>query len=236
MSAALAHPAEDGPQAADAAPRIEAAAFVLSLRGRGISDLSLLRAMETVPREIFAPRRYADLARQDVALPLACGETMTAPGTVALMLAALAVRPGHRVLEIGTGSGYVTALLAQMGASVQSVERRFALAESAWYRLRSAGLAGRCDLDCRDGFRDDAETTRFDRILLNGAVPEIAPSLTSRLVAGGRLVAGVVGEGGAARLVCVSRDEDGRLVRSGGVSLRMSRLSGGGIPAGATEA
>ena len=94
---------------------IGAASFVLSLRAKGIRDTALLRAMELVPREVFAPRRFTDLARTDVALPLPCGQTMTGPATVAAMLLALGVQAGQRVLEVGTGSGYVTALLAGSG-------------------------------------------------------------------------------------------------------------------------
>lgn len=234
MSAALAVADDDGSEAES--PRVEAAAFVLSLRSHGISDLALLRAMETVPREVFAPRRYTDLSRQDVALPLACGETMTAPTVVAAMLSALAVRPGHRVLEIGTGSGYVTALLAQMGAAVRSVERRFALAESAWYRLRSIGSWRSCDLDCRDGFAEDGSEARFDRILLNGSVAEVPSSLTSRLAAGGRLVAGWTDGDVTPRLLTIARGEDGTLARSTGARLRLSRLGWAENPGGATEA
>ena len=87
-------------------------AFLLSLRARGVRDLALLRAMERVPREHFAPSRFADLARQDVSVPLPCGQTMTAPHTVAALVGALEMKPDCRVLEVGSGSGYVAALLA----------------------------------------------------------------------------------------------------------------------------
>src|SRR5688500_18776411 len=129
--------------ALDEAPphRVEAAAFVLALRARNIRDTAVLRAMERLPRELFAPRRFADLSRRDLALPLPCGQTMTAPATVATMLAALEARPGQRVLEIGTGSGYVTALLAQLGCRVHTFERYATLAESAVERLGVAGVA-----------------------------------------------------------------------------------------------
>src|SRR5215204_1147786 len=126
------------------APReaVDAASFVLSLRARGIRDTAVLGAMERVRRDLFAPRRFADLARNDVALPLACGQTMTAPRTVATMLVELGVEEGQRVLEIGTGSGYVSALLARLGGLVHSVERFATLAESAAEHLRIAQADG----------------------------------------------------------------------------------------------
>jgi protein-L-isoaspartate(D-aspartate) O-methyltransferase len=97
------------------------ASFLLSLRSRGIRDIHILRAMELVPRDVFAPRRFSDLSRTDVSLPLPCGQTMTAPGTVAAMLVALGVGPEHRVLEIGTGSGYNAALLSMLAGPTGSV-------------------------------------------------------------------------------------------------------------------
>src|SRR4028118_838258 len=84
---------------------IGVASFILSLRARGIRDVALLRAMELVPREVFAPRRFTDLSRTDVALPLPCGQTMTAPGTVAAMLLSLGGAPGQRGVGGGTGAG-----------------------------------------------------------------------------------------------------------------------------------
>src|SRR5215212_9784186 len=115
---------------------IGVASFILSLRERGIRDVPLLRAMELVPREVFAPRRFTDLSRTDVALPLPCGQTMTAPRTVAEMLVALKVSAGQRVLEVGTGSGYVTAVLAKLGAEILSIERFATLVESATEHLK----------------------------------------------------------------------------------------------------
>lgn len=204
-------------------PLVEAASFVLSLRGRGISDLAVLRAMERVPRELFAPRRYLDLARQDIALPLAAGQTMTSPAVVAQMLVALEVRPGHRVLEIGSGSGYVGALLSHAGAQVRSCERNPMLADSAAERLRQAGFAATCDVVVADGFAAEACEGRFDRILLNGSVEALPPSLTSRIAGGGRLVCGLR-SGGTTRLLAVGRDRDGQLVGTTGQAVRIARL------------
>lgn len=198
------------------------AAFVLSLRERGVFDLHVLRAMETVPRDFFAPRRFADLARSDVALPIACGQTMTAPAVIAAMLVALEIRPGQRVLEIGTGTGYVTALLARAGAEVHSVERRPVLAEAAQRRLRLAGL-GEPQLLCGDGLDAAGVQGRYHRILLNGVVPYLSPALTSRLVAGGRLVGGAIA-GGAPRLLTVSRSLSGELAHELGATIRVSPL------------
>ena len=209
------------------APLIEAAAFVLSLRARGIADLGLLRAMETVRREVFAPRRYGDLARQDVALPLPCGETMTAPTSVAIMLAALGLSPGMRVLEIGTGSGYVTALLVALGGRVHSIERKPVLFDSARQRLRAAGFGEGCETACGDGLIPDGSEARYDRVILNGAFVEgaVPAAATSRLAAGGRLIAGAQAAPGETRLLVVERGEGGDLSSRLGGRIRLSRLS-----------
>lgn len=198
------------------------AAFVLSLRARGIFDISVLRAMEIVPREAFAPRRFADLARSDVALPLSCGQTMTAPAVVAVMLAALGVESGHQVLEIGTGSGYVSAILGALGGAVHTVERRAILAESAWSRLAAAGFARTVRVECADGF-SPAIDGRYDRILVNGTVPQVASVLTSRLRSGGRLVCAMP-SAGLPRLMTVTRGADGPLGHVLGAAVRIPAL------------
>ena len=192
---------------------VGAATFVLSLRARGIRDVPVLRAMELVPREVFAPRRFADLARADVALPLPCGQTMTAPGTVAAMLEALGVEPGQRVLEVGTGSGYVSALLARLGAEVVTVERYAALAESAVQHWQVAGIAG-VAAEIADGLAP-RPGERFDRILLNGAVPDVPEALAAGLSPGGWR---------RPRIVRVERGPDGDLRREAGAPLRIAPL------------
>jgi protein-L-isoaspartate(D-aspartate) O-methyltransferase len=200
---------------------IGAASFILSLRAKGIRDTALLRAMELVPREVFAPRRFTDLARTDVALPLPCGQSMTGPATVAAMLLALGVQPGQRILEVGTGSGYVTALLARLGAEVTSVERFNTLAESAGQHLKIVE-AGKVRLEVGDGLAARVRD-RFDRILLNGARPEIPEIVTSLLGLGGRLV-GATTIKGVPHLVRVERDAEGELTQTVGAPLRISPL------------
>jgi len=200
---------------------IGAASFILSLRARGIRDTALLRAMELVPREVFAPRRFTDLARTEVALPLPCGQTMTGPAAVAAMLLALGVQPGQRVLEVGTGSGYVTALLARLEADVTSVERFNTLAESAAQHLRIVE-AGKVRLEVGDGLAIRVRE-RFDRILLNGACREIPEAVTSLLGSGGRLV-GALTVGDGPRLVRIERNAEGELVQTLGAKLRISPL------------
>lgn len=214
------------PFSSDAEARTEqeaigVASFILSLRAKGIRDTALLRAMELVPRDVFAPRRFRDLSRTDVALPIPCGQTMTAPGAVAAMLLALGVEPGHRILEVGTGTGYVTALLAHMGAEVTTVERFNTLAESAAQHLKIV-QAGRVRMEVGDGLATRVRD-RFDRVLLNGARPEIPASLTSLLAPGARLV-GALTEEGAPRLVRIERLQDGELKQSLGAPLRISPL------------
>jgi len=183
--------------------------------------VALLRAMELVPREVFAPRRFTDLSRTDVALPLPCGQTMTAPGTVAAMLLSLGVAPGQRVLEVGTGTGYVTALLARLGAEVVTVERFNTLAESAAQHLRIVE-AGKVRLEIGDGLATRVRD-RFDRILLNGACPEIPHAVTSLLAHGGRLVGALAAEG-LPRLVRIDRSEGDEWRQEIGQALRISPL------------
>jgi protein-L-isoaspartate(D-aspartate) O-methyltransferase len=217
----------DGPSEA-----VENAAFVLALRERGVRETSVLRAMERVPREGFAPAAFRDLARQDLALPLACGATMTAPIVVATMLTALKLAPGARILEIGTGSGYATALLVALGAaSVTSLERYATLAASARARLggegparviQADGLARLGDVLLGEARLGDA---RFDRILVNGTVPSLPRAWIDALAPGGRLVAGLAGPGGS-RLVSVERGDTG-LTETLGAPFRLASLQPG---------
>jgi protein-L-isoaspartate(D-aspartate) O-methyltransferase len=202
---------------------VDAASFVLGLRARGIRNTDILSAMERVPRPLFAPRRFADLARTDVALPLPYGQTMTAPTVIATMLVALDAGEGHRVLEIGTGSGYVTALLAQLGCRVTTVERFATLAAEARVRLPVVGAADTITLMVADGLALPVGEERFDRILVNGSVAAMPASVTSRLALGGRLIGALLIDG-LPRLLKIERAPEGGLTHVLGAALRLPRL------------
>lgn len=187
------------------------AAFVLSLRERGVRDTAILRALERVPRALFARSAPRAFARRDIGLPIACGATMTAPTTIAAMLLALEVTPGARVLEIGTGSGYATALLAQLGAAhIVSLERYATLAEDAADILREWPVV---EVRHADGLgplpEDLAVPGGFDRILANGSVAAIPEGWTHALAPGGRIVAPLSGASGG-RLVVIERGQGER--------------------------
>ncbi len=190
--------------ARDEAGSIGDAAFVLALREKGLRDIAVLRAMERVPRGTFAPAAHREQARWDIALPLPCGASMTAPSTVAVMLALLRVEPGQRVLEIGTGSGYVTALLARLGASaVLSLERSVTLTVEATRRLAALPEA---HVVRADGLAPELPDGGFDRILVHGSVEAIPPHWRAALEPGGRLVTGLSG-GGLCRVAILASPE-----------------------------
>ena len=206
---------------------VEDAAFVMALRGLGVRDTDTLRAMERVPRARFAPEGHRDLARRDIALPLPCGQTMSAPTVVAAMLTALKVKPGTRILEIGTGSGYVTALLIRLGAAaILSVERYATLAEDAVSALDPEDRVI-ARIETGDGL-DPASAGEggFDRILVNGTLPAFPEHLAAALLPGGRLV-GALGYGSGSRLAFIDRDRDGRISEGFGSGLRLAPLTDG---------
>jgi protein-L-isoaspartate(D-aspartate) O-methyltransferase len=175
------------PEDAAAARAEDKAAFMLRLRASGIRDLDLLRALEQVPREMFVPHRFVDLARRDLALPIGCGQTLSEPSLVARMIEALGVLPEHRVLEIGTGSGYATAILAEIAAQVVSIERFQTLAIAARLRLERLGKAN-VKIIFADGLAIPPDAGTFDRILMHGRLPDVPPSLVALLAETGRIV------------------------------------------------
>ena len=188
----------------------ERAQFLLRLRARGIGDLPLLRAMELTPRSLFLPQRFADIAARDIALPIGCGQTSTPPSTLALMIEALELREGMTALEIGTGSGYATALLAHMGARIATVERCQTLALEAQSRLAAFGLSG-FDIRYADGLAL-GRIGSFDRILVHALIDPPLDELTRLIAPGGILVAAIAGDAkGEQRILKLVRAPRGEL-------------------------
>lgn len=210
---------DDDEPLADGAKTLQ---FLLALRAQGVSDLAVLRAMERVNRAAFAPSRYADLARTDVSIPLPCGQTMTPPHIVASFLVSLGVEPQQRVLEIGTGSGYVTAVMAEMGAHVLSLERFHPLALAAHERLNALKVSG-VELQHADGLQTTRLLGRFDRIILNGVVDHLPDGLLQRLVPGGRLV-GALRMDNVPRKLVVVRAGDSAIDHQVGPVVRLTPL------------
>lgn len=157
------------------------------LRTRGISDERVLDAMLRVPRHQFAPERYRDQSYEDHPLPIGEGQTISQPYIVARMLEALALSPGDRVLEVGTGSGYLTALLAELAAQVVSVERHAALADAARTLLARMGYSN-VRVIVGDGSQGYAEAAPYDAIIVSAAAAEVPRALLQQLGEGGRMI------------------------------------------------
>jgi protein-L-isoaspartate(D-aspartate) O-methyltransferase len=183
-------------------PRFQAARLVLALRQAGVMDHLLTEAMEKTPRELFAPRPFAEDAWENVELPIDCGQTMTRPVMVGEMLAALGVDRGHTVLEVGTGSGYAAAVLSRLARRIYSVDRYRTLVERARQTLETLGVASRVEVRLSDGLTGWPEAAPFDRMLLMGSVPRLPDDLERQLAVGGVAVAPVErdGEGLVVRL------------------------------------
>ena len=160
--------------------------FQLTLRRRGISDQAVLRAMEEVPREIFVEPADREDAYRDSALSIACGQTISQPFVVAYMTEQLQVQKRHRVLEVGTGSGYQAAILSRLAGQVVSIERYRTLADSARARLAELGCTN-VEVLLGDGFDVPADAGTFDRIIITAAMEQIPDALIERLEPAGVL-------------------------------------------------
>jgi protein-L-isoaspartate(D-aspartate) O-methyltransferase len=182
--------------------------FQLNLRRRGISDQAVLRAMEEVPRDVFVAAADRADAWRDSALAIACGQTISQPFVVAYMTEQLQPQKQHRVLEIGSGSGYQAAILSRLCRQVLTIERYRTLADSARARLEKLGCDN-VEVMLGDGFDVPDGAGQFDRIIVTAAMERIPEALMQRLEPGGILIAPVGPHQGTQTLVRISRTADG---------------------------
>lgn len=211
----------------DDAEAAERAQFMLRMRARGLQDLGLLRALERAPRALFMPQRYQDVAARDIALPIGCGQTAPPPSVVAAMIGALGLNRLHDVLEVGAGTGYATALLAQLAGRVLALERCRSLALEAAARLEAFGIAN-AEVAWADALAPRADPRRFDRIIVHALIEEPPEALVESLSADGVLVAVCAREDRTQRVTRLARDGEGRLVAADvGPARSLTPLSAG---------
>ena len=188
-------------------PETRMARLILALRSQGVTDPKVLGAIEKTPREMFTPDLFKERAWEDSALPIACGQTISQPFIVGLMTQALTIEPRSRVLEIGTGSGYQTAILARLARLVYSVERYRTLLKEAEGRFKALGLTN-VITRFGDGGEGWPEQAPFDRILVTAAAPDEPKKLLAQLKPNGVLVA-PIGKGPVQSLRRYSGDGKG---------------------------
>ena len=182
--------------------------FLLAMRRRGIGDAAVLRALDEVPREHFVGHDFQDVAYADQALPIACGQTISQPYVVAYMTEQLDVGPEHKVLEIGTGSGYQAAVLAGLVKQVYTIELLEPLGKEAAGRLARLGYRN-VEVRVGDGYQGWPERAPFDAIVVTAAAPSVPPALVSQLKAGGRLVIPVGASRDVQELLVIAKRADG---------------------------
>lgn len=180
--------------------------LVEGLWDKGIKDEKVLKAIYDIPREKFISDALRKFAYDDNALPIECAQTISQPFTVAYMTQVLAIRPGDKILEIGTGSGYQAAVLCELGAEVYSVERIEKLYENASGLLPLLGYNVHLKLD--DGTLGWEENAPFDKIIVTAGAPDIPHHLVEQLSIGGKLVI-PVGDQQTQRLLEITRTEKG---------------------------
>jgi protein-L-isoaspartate(D-aspartate) O-methyltransferase len=182
--------------------------FLLTLRRRGITDAGVLRAMDEVPRARFVEAGFADNAYADQALPIACGQTISQPFVVAYMTEQLAVRPHHRVLEVGTGSGYQAAVLSRLAREVVTIERYRTLADQAAERLRSLGY-NNVEVIVGDGLAGAPARAPFDRIVVTAAAQTLPEALLGQLADAGVMVLPLGPHDGAQHIIKLTKSQTG---------------------------
>lgn len=186
--------------------------LIMELRQNGVSATPVLAAIERVPRDAFVSAPFSDQAYENTALPIGCGQTISQPLVVGLMTQALDLNDRHKVLEIGTGSGYQTAVLARLCRRVYTIERHGALLREAEARLTALGLHRTVVTREGDGGRGWPEQAPFERILVTAAALDIPKVLVAQLAIGGGMVLPVGKESGAQEVVRVRRTAEDALV------------------------
>ncbi|MFI4976350.1 MAG: protein-L-isoaspartate(D-aspartate) O-methyltransferase [Caulobacterales bacterium] len=198
----MSKPAKD-----DNAHDTQLARLILGLRSQGVTDPQVLAAIERTPRDLFTPDLFRERAWEDSALPIACGQTISQPYIVGLMTQALTLEPRARVLEIGAGSGYQTAVLSRLARLVYTVERYRTLLREAEARFKSLGLTN-IITKFGDGALGWPEQAPFDRILVTAAAPSEPKTLLRQLKPNGVLVA-PIGKGPVQKLCRYAGDGAG---------------------------
>ena len=195
------------------------------VRARGVRDAKVLSAMGAVPREKFVPAEYRHLAYDDAPLPIGEGQTISQPYIVAFMVEALALTGGEKALEIGAGSGYAAAVLAQICGEVYAVERIEQLSATSADTLRKIGVEN-VHVRFADGSAGWADHAPYDAILVSAGAPSISETLKRQLAIGGRMVVPVGDDPRAQELVRVTRVSEGEFVREYIADVRFVPLIG----------
>ncbi len=182
--------------------------LIMDLRREGILDTRVLGAIERVPREMFVPPDLVERAYENVALPIGHDQTISQPLVVAAMTAKLDVGPRMKLLEIGTGSGYQTAVLAPLCRRLYTIERNRSLFHESEIRLKALGLSNVITW-LGDGNRGWPEQAPFDRIMVTAAAPELPMNLVDQLAIGGLMVIPIGAAPDDQELVCITRTADG---------------------------
>jgi len=202
---------------------VERMEFQLALRRRGVSDQAVLRAMEEVPRENFVAPGFTDSAYADQALPIDCGQTISQPFVVAYMTEQLEIGSQHRILEIGTGSGYQAAVLSRLAREVVTIERYRTLADTARERLQTLGYTN-VTVRLGDGMAGAPDLAPFDRIMVTAAAEDVPDALVAQLTAGGKMVLPVGPRHDAQYLVKLTKQADGELTHEELIAVRFVPL------------
>jgi protein-L-isoaspartate(D-aspartate) O-methyltransferase len=188
--------------------RIRIADLILRLRRVGVTDTRVLSAIESIPRETFVPAESRAEAYSERALPIECGQTISAPGIVGMMTAALDIGDRDRVLEVGTGTGYQTAILAKLARRVYTIDRFRTLVSTAESRFRTLRLSNITTM-VGDGMKGWPEQAPFDRIIVTAAGETVPDALLKQVRVGGVIVMPVGRQDEVQKLVRMERTDDG---------------------------